>query len=164
MAPNPTTGEADVAVMASVVAAAEANARSLNGGPFAASVVRAGEVIATGENSVTTSNDPTAHAEVIAIRRACAQLGHFELTDCEIYASCEPCPMCLGAIYWARPRVVYFAATTADASRAGFDDSHIYDELSVAAARRTIPMIQLDVPGAGAPFTTWLGLARRQAY
>src|SRR5271155_2159714 len=103
--------------------------QSGRGGPFGAVIVRDGKNIAEGSNEVTSTNDPTAHAEVLAIRRACEKLGVFELKDCELYTSCEPCPMCLGAIYWARPARVYFGSTAADASNAGFDDSFIYNEI-----------------------------------
>lgn len=106
------------------------NVRSGRGGPFAAVVVKNGQVIATGSNRVTSTNDPTAHAEVTAIREACRALNTFQLTGCDLYTSCEPCPMCLGAIYWARPDRVYFAATASDAADAGFDDSFIYEELN----------------------------------
>ena len=105
------------------------NVRSGRGGPFAAVVVKDGKMIAEGLNCVTSTNDPTAHAEVMAIREACKKLGIFELTGCEIYTSCEPCPMCMGAIYWARPERVYFGNTAADAAEAGFDDSLIYQEI-----------------------------------
>ena len=101
------------------------------GGPFGAVVVRNGEIIARGYNNVLTSNDPTAHAEVDAIRKACAALGTFQLQDCELYTSCEPCPMCLGAIYWARPKVVYYGNTKEDAAAIGFDDQFIYDEINL---------------------------------
>jgi len=114
------------------IALAVANARNSDGGPFAALVVKDGRVIAEGVNLVTSANDPTAHAEVVAIRAACRALGHFQLEGCEIYSSCEPCPMCLGAIYWARPARVYYAATAADASQAGFDDSFIYRQIALA--------------------------------
>lgn len=134
------------------------------GGPFAALVVRDGQVIAEGVNRVTSTNDPTAHAEVNAIRAACQALGHFQLEGCEIYSSCEPCPMCLGAIYWARPARVYFAATAEDAARAGFDDSYIYRQLSVPCSERGIPMTRVEVPGAGEPFEQWSGLAGRKPY
>ena len=109
------------------------------GGPFAAVVVKDGRIIAAGANSVTSTNDPTAHAEVNAIREACRALGAFQLTGCEIYTSCEPCPMCLGAIYWARPDRVYYAATAGDAAAAGFDDSFIYEELKLAHCRAADP-------------------------
>jgi len=109
------------------------------GGPFGCVVVKEGTIIAEGNNRVTSSNDPTAHAEVVAIRNACETLGTFQLNDCDVYTSCEPCPMCLGAIYWARPDRIFYAATRHDAADAGFDDSFIYDELSVPDKNRTIP-------------------------
>jgi guanine deaminase len=124
-------------------------------GPFAALVVKDGVAIATGMNQVTRSNDPTAHAEIVAIREACRVLGHFQLAGCEVYASCEPCPMCLGAIYWARPACVYFAATRDDAAAAGFDDSFIYRQISVPPPERAIPMIRVACNGAGLPFEEW---------
>lgn len=107
------------------------NVKNGQGGPFGAVVVKDGKVVGQGANHVTTDNDPTAHAEVIAIRNACKNLNTFQLTDCEIYASCEPCPMCLGAIYWARPKKLFFATTRADAADAGFDDSYIYKQLTL---------------------------------
>ena len=115
------------------------NAGSGRGGPFGAVVVRDGEVIAEGTNQVTAGNDPTAHAEVMAIRRACAELGTFHLAGCEIYASCEPCPMCLGAIYWARLDRLWFGAGRRDAAAAGFSDELIYDELGLAPEARSVP-------------------------
>ena len=131
------------------------NVRSGKGGPFAALVVKDGEIISTGTNLVTTTFDPTAHAEVVAIRQACRALSRFQLSGCEIYTSCEPCPMCLGAIYWARPSKVYFGNTHADAARIGFDDSFIYRQLEVTAAERAIPMIQLMRDEALAAFAEW---------
>ena len=119
--------------MARALALSLENVRSGRGGPFGAVIVRGGEIIAEGVNSVTATNDPTAHAEMVAIREACRKLQSFELAECEIYTSCEPCPMCLGAIYWARPARVYFANSAADAAQAGFDDAFIYKELSLAA-------------------------------
>jgi guanine deaminase len=119
------------------------NARSGRGGPFGAVVVKSGEVIAEGVNCVTQKNDPTAHAEVAAIRQACEKLQSYQLRGCEIYTSCEPCPMCLGAIYWARADRIYFANTAADAAKFGFDDSLIYREISEPHAKRRIPMIQM---------------------
>ena len=106
------------------------NVESGNGGPFGAVVVKDGQIIARGENNVTATNDPTAHAEVTAIRRACQKLGTFQLEDCEIYTSCEPCPMCLGAIYWARPKAIYYANTKQDAAAINFDDQFIYEEIA----------------------------------
>ena len=119
------------------------NVKNGHGGPFGALVVKDGRIIASGANQVTAMLDPTAHAEVVAIRKACLALGNFELTGCEIYCSCEPCPMCLGAIYWARPAHVFFAATASDASTAGFDDSMIYKELTAPMDKRQIEMINL---------------------
>lgn len=111
------------------------------GGPFGAIVVKDGVIVGRGNNRVASTNDPTAHAEVVAIRDACRQLNTFQLTGCVVYTSCEPCPMCLGAIYWARPQAVYFACTKSDASDAGFDDSFIYKELELDHKQRNILMI-----------------------
>ncbi len=126
-----------------------------DGGPFGAVVVRRGNIIARGWNRVTSANDPTAHAEVTAIREACRKLKTFRLDDCALYASCEPCPMCLAAIYWARIKMVYFAATRRDASHAGFDDDWIFRELSRPASRRTISMKQLLRTEAQKVFVEW---------
>ncbi len=131
------------------------NALAGVGGPFGAVVVKRDEIISEGVNCVTLKNDPTAHAEIIAIRAACQKLGTFELGGCEIYSSCEPCPMCLGAIYWARPDHVYFAGTAADAAQAGFDDSFIYREIMQPHAQRKIPMIQMMREEALAAFRAW---------
>jgi guanine deaminase len=130
------------------------NVRS-GGGPFAALVVKDAKIIAEAANQVISSNDPTAHAEIMAIRAACRQLGHFELRGSDIYTTCEPCPMCLGAIYWARPERVYFANTAADAAQIGFDDSFIYDELRLPLAQRKIPMIPLMREQSLAVFHAW---------
>jgi len=142
---------------------AVANVRR-NGGPFAALVVRAGAVIATGCNQVTSTNDPTAHAEIVAIREACRVLGSFQLSGCDIYSSCEPCPMCLGALYCARPARVFFAATQEEAAAAGFDDSFIYREIERPAGERTIPMIRVNDAGAVNPFQEWSRKADKTAY
>lgn len=142
---------------------ASESARS-GGGPFGAVIVRGSEVIATGSNQVTSANDPTAHAEVVAIRAACQQAGTFRLDDCVLYASCEPCPMCLAAIYWARiPRVV-FAATRADAAQAGFDDEAIYAELAKPLAERTVCLEHAAVSDATAPFQIWQANPQRTNY
>jgi len=125
------------------------------GGPFAAVIVKNGEVLATGCNQVTRANDPTAHAEVVAIRNACAALDHFQLDGCELYTSCEPCPMCLGAIYWARPEKVYYANSKEDAAAIDFDDQFIYEELDRPLAQRTLPMIQLLPEEAIEAFRDW---------
>src|SRR5487761_679067 len=131
------------------------NNRSNQGGPFAALVVKDAEIISEGTNRVTSANDPTAHAEIVAIREACRKLRRFDLTGCEIYATCEPCPMCLGAIYWARLAKVYFANTAADAAKIGFDDSLIYDEIHRSIGERRIPLISLMRGDAMKVFRTW---------
>ncbi len=126
------------------------------GGPFGAVIARGGEIIATGVNRVTASNDPTAHAEVSAIRRAAQALGTFNLSGCEIFTSCEPCPMCLGAIYWARLDRVYYANTKADAKAVGFDDSFIYDELALPRDRRKLPSVPMMRNEAIKVFEEWV--------
>jgi len=140
------------------------NVRSGQGGPFGAVVVKDGKIIAEGANCVTSTNDPTAHAEIIAIRKACAKLGVFELIDCEVYTSCEPCPMCLGAIYWARLSRVYFASTALDASKAGFDDSLIYREIAKPHSERKIPMIQTMRDEALEAFGAWERQLNKRPY
>ncbi|MBC3538133.1 nucleoside deaminase [Rufibacter sp. H-1] len=125
------------------------------GGPFGAVVVKDGQIIARGFNNVTSSNDPTAHAEVDAIRKACQTLGTFQLTGCELYTSCEPCPMCLGAIYWARPDKVYYGNTKADAAAIGFDDAFIYEELELPLHARSLTMEQLLPEEALLGFKEW---------
>lgn len=134
------------------------------GGPFAALVVRKGQIVATGSNRVTSSLDPTAHAEVVAIRAACQQLADFQLTDCVLYSSCEPCPMCLGAIYWARLSAVYFASSRFDAAAAGFDDEFIYAEIPKPTAERQIAMRQIVMTDATQPFIRWNTLTSRIRY
>lgn len=143
---------------------AKENLKLKNGGPFGAVVVKDGKIIGKGANTVTTHNDPTAHAEINAIREACSNLGSFQLTGCEIYSSCEPCPMCLGAIYWARPKKLYFAATRQDAADAGFDDSEIYREIELPHHSRKIPSEQLMKDEAGAVFKTWIDLEHKIEY
>jgi tRNA(Arg) A34 adenosine deaminase TadA len=125
------------------------------GGPFGAVIVKDGEVIAEGWNTVTSENDPTAHAEVTAIRRACEKLNTFSLAGCEIYTSCEPCPMCLAAIYWARIDRIYFANSRQDAAAIGFDDEHIYGEVAKPIEDRAIPTVKLAMPEAEAVFAEW---------
>jgi tRNA(Arg) A34 adenosine deaminase TadA len=134
------------------------------GGPFGCVVVLAGSVIARGVNRVTQTNDPTAHAEVVAIREACQSLDNFQLIGCELYSSCEPCPMCLAAIYWARPSRVYFAATKDDAAEAGFDDSLIYQEIAVPHERRKIPIVQMSRDEALQAFVAWAKSPNRIRY
>jgi guanine deaminase len=132
------------------------NVQSGRGGPFGAVIVKAGKIVAECANQVTSLNDPTAHAEILAIRRACAKLGVFDLKDCELYTSCEPCPMCLGAIYWARLSRLYFANTAQDAANIGFDDSFIYAELQLPHFQRRIPAIQIMREEALAGFRAWV--------
>jgi tRNA(Arg) A34 adenosine deaminase TadA len=132
------------------------NIREGKGGPFATVIVKGGTVIARGTNCVTSTNDPTAHAEIVAIREACRTLGSFQLDGCDIYTSCEPCPMCLGAIYWSRPRAIYFANTRDDAAKIGFDDRAIYDEFTRPHSDRKIPMIQVLREEALVAFHEWL--------
>jgi tRNA(Arg) A34 adenosine deaminase TadA len=131
------------------------NVDSGRGGPFGAVVVKNGVIIGEAANQVTSTNDPTAHAEVLAIREACRKLDAFDLVGCEIYTSCEPCPMCLGAIYWARLARVYFGNADADASKIGFDDSLIYSEIALPHSQRTIPMVQMMREEALAAFRAW---------
>ena len=133
-----------------------ANVEKGNGGPFGAVVVKDGKVIARGVNNVTSTNDPTAHAEVVAIRKACKALKTYQLTGCEIYASCEPCPMCLGAIYWARPKIVYYANNRQDAAAIGFDDSMIYEEMGVDIEKRKIPIVPIGRTAALEVFKKWV--------
>ncbi len=131
------------------------NARSGQGGPYGALIVKDGQLIAASGNKVTSTIDPTAHAEVMAIRLACKKLNDFQLQGCILYSSCEPCPMCLGAIYWARLAKVYFACSRYDAAAANFDDSFIYDEISVLPHQRRIAMLHLTLPNAMQPFDIW---------
>jgi len=143
---------------------AKQNLKLKNGGPFGAVVVRNGRIIGKGVNTVTSQNDPTAHAEINAIREACENLNSFQLTGCEIFSSCEPCPMCLGAIYWARPKKVWFAATRHDAAEAGFDDSEIYRELTLPDHEKKIPMEQLMKEEAESVFKIWIDLEHKIEY
>jgi guanine deaminase len=131
------------------------NVQSGRGGPFGSVITKDGSIIAEAANAVTSTNDPTAHAEVLAIRTACAKLGVFELNGCDIYTSCEPCPMCLGAIYWARLARIFFANDAADAARIDFDDSFIYREIARPQEQRAIPMIQMMREQALAGFRAW---------
>lgn len=134
------------------------------GGPFGALVVKDGEVIAEGYNQVTSANDPTAHAEIVAIREACKKLGSFQLEGCIIYTSCEPCPMCLGAIYWARPKAVYYACTKEDAAEIGFDDHFIYDEIEGGIENRSIRFINLNRKNGKEIFEKWKSKEGRVDY
>jgi tRNA(Arg) A34 adenosine deaminase TadA len=140
------------------------NVESGLGGPFAALIVEDDTVLATGTNRVTTVQDPTAHAEITAIRAACKERGHFELDGCTLYSTCEPCPMCLGAIYWARLDRVVYAASRTDAAEAGFDDHHIYQELDKPPQDRTLPMEQNQTDDAHRPFDAWHNYEDRIEY
>jgi tRNA(Arg) A34 adenosine deaminase TadA len=141
--------------MMEAIALSQNGVRNNEGGPFGCIIVKDDEIVGRGNNKVTSSNDPTAHAEVVAIRDACKNLGTFQLEGCEIYTSCEPCPMCLGAIYWARPKVVYFANSRQDAANIGFDDSMIYEELGIDLDKRKIPIINLGSEDALKIFEEW---------
>lgn len=153
----------DPKIMEEVLKLSEENIEN-GGGPFAAAVVHRGEIIAMGANRVTASNDPTAHAEVMAIRKACEKLTTFELEDCEIYSSCEPCPMCLGAIYWARIPKLYYCNTHLDAKEIGFDDSFIYDELGKDPQQRRVIMKRMLEPRAIEAFRIWTTKANKTLY
>ena len=131
------------------------NVQSGNGGPFGTVIVKNGKIIATGVNVVTKSNDPTAHAEMIAIRNACEKLNSFQLDGCDIYCSCEPCPMCLGAIYWARPKSIYFANSKKDAAEINFDDNFIYQEIKLPIHERKLTITQLLRDEAQSVFLQW---------
>lgn len=150
--------------MTEAIKLAEENIKSGKGGPFGAVVVKNGKIIARGSNHVTSDNDPTAHAEVVAIREACKVLDNFQLDDCEIYSSCEPCPMCLGAIYWARPAALYFAAGRLDAAEAGFDDNFIYREISTQINERKINTNQMLREEALEVFEIWKKTEKKTPY
>jgi tRNA(Arg) A34 adenosine deaminase TadA len=143
--------------MQKAIALAVENVRSGRGGPFGAVVVRGSDVIGEGTNQVTSTNDPSAHAEVLAVRAACQRLRTFQLRGCEIYSSCEPCPMCLSLIYWARLDKVYYASTAEDAAAIGFDDSRIYGELRSPNDNRSVPMVRLQIADALVAFRAWQG-------
>jgi len=149
--------------MERAIALALENVKS-GGGPFGAVIVKGGHTLAEGVNSVTSTNDPTAHAEIVAIREACRKLGSFQLDGCELYTSCEPCPMCLGAIYWARPAHIYYGASAADAAAAQFDDAFIFREIAQPARLRKIPMTQTMRDDALAAFRAWLAKPDRIRY
>jgi guanine deaminase len=146
------------------IALATRNVLTAAGGPFAAVVVCDGKIVGEGANSVTTTNDPTAHGEVNAIRAAAKSLGTFSLAGCTLYTSCEPCPMCLAAAYWARLDAVYFGASAADAARAGFDDAFLYDELRKDASERKLPSTQLLADEAWASFAAWIAAPNKVEY
>ncbi len=143
---------------------AAVNAGSGKGGPFGAIIVKDGKEIGRGVNRVTGTHDPTAHAEVVAIRNACQNLGNFKLEGAVIYASCEPCPMCLAAIYWARISAIYFAADNTDAAKAGFDDSYIYKEIRLPLDKRSIPIKKIKTGTAAKPFDEWIRMEQKIDY
>ena len=150
--------------MQQAIALAVENVTSGRGGPFGAVVVKDGKVIATGVNLVTATNDPTAHAEVTAIRNACAALAAFQLEGCEVYTSCEPCPMCLAAIYWARCEAIYYGNTAGDAAKVGFDDAFLYDEMKKPLDERKIPIVRMLPDEAWASFAAWRDAATKVLY
>jgi guanine deaminase len=146
------------------IALATENVLSGAGGPFGAVIVRDGRIVGEGVNTVTAAHDPTAHGEVNAIRAACKALGTFSLAGCQLYTSCEPCPMCLAAAYWARIDAIYYGASAADAARAGFDDAFLYDELRKEQSARKLPATQLLGEEAWASFAAWIASANKIAY
>ena len=141
--------------MKEAIALSEKGFENSDGGPFGCVIVKGNKIIGRGNNKVTSTNDPTAHAEVIAIREACKTLGTFQLDGCEVYTSCEPCPMCLGAIYWSRAGIIYYANTREDAAAIGFDDSMIYDEINADLEKRKIPVVNLGRKDAQKIFKEW---------
>jgi len=150
--------------MQKAIALATENVISGRGGPFGAVIVRGDEIIATGANLVTATNDPTAHGEIVAIRNACTSLLSFELTGCHIYTSCEPCPMCLAAIYWARCEAIFYGNCAADAAAAGFDDAFLYAEMKLPLEERKIPIVNLLPEQAISSFDAWRAHAGRIDY
>jgi len=154
----------DVEYLKRAVELSRQKMRAGEGGPFAAVIVKDGRIVGEGWNRVTNGNDPTAHAEVVAIRDACERLGTFTLEGAVMYSSCEPCPMCLAAIYWARISRLYFANTTADAAAIGFDDAFLYAELALPADERALPCEQLDVEEAHSVFAEWASMPDRIDY
>jgi len=158
------TVDNDRSFLAQAIALAKQGVKEGAGGPFGCVIVKDGKVVGRGWNQVTSSNDPTAHAEVVAIRDACRSLGGYQLTDCDVYASCEPCPMCLGALYWARPRRVVYASTRHAAAEAGFDDDFIYLEINVAPGERKIPFSYEAMEEAAAVFRSWQEKGDKKLY
>ena len=138
--------------------------KNKQGGPFGAVIIKNDKIIAQSNNMVLADKDPTAHAEIVAIRAACKVLGHYQLTDCIIYASCEPCPMCMGALYWARPAILVYACTRLEASAAGFDDSFIYDEIALKPEYRALISDHLKIEGANSPFEYWAKWGDKNLY
>jgi len=158
------TANANPEFLRRVIALATQNVVSGAGGPFAAVIVRDDRIVGEGVNSVTAANDPTAHGEINAIRAAAKALGTFTLAGCQLYTSCEPCPMCLAAAYWARIDAIYYGASAADAARAGFDDALLYEELRKDKAARKLPAIQLLGDEAGTSFAAWIASPNKVEY
>ena len=154
----------DMRFMRKAVELALEGMRLHGGGPFGAVVVQDQQIIGKGHNHVTGMKDPTAHAEILAIRDACSYLGHFQLTGCDLYTTCEPCPMCLGAIYWARPERVYYACTKEDAAGAGFDDAFVYKEIDLKPENRQIPFVPVDRQLAMELFQQWMDNPDKTVY
>lgn len=158
------TTQNDLLFLREAVALGKQGAESGIGGPFGCLIVKNGQVVGRGCNRVTSTNDPTAHAEVVAIRDACQQLGNYQLTDCDVYTSCEPCPMCLGALYWARPRRVVYASTRHEAADAGFDDAFIYNEINLSVTDRKIAFDHHSLAEAAALFGYWKEKGNKKLY
>ena len=156
--------EKDEYFMRRAISLAQKGIDSNSGGPFGAVVVKDGEIIGEGCNQVTSTNDPMAHAEVVAIRNACQKLGSFQLDNCILYTSCEPCPMCLGAIYWARPLRVFYAATREDAAQIGFDDQFIYEEIEKNFEHRQMKLVNLMRDEGLAVFENWENKSDKKEY
>ncbi len=150
--------------MKAAIKLAVQNVQSGHGGPFGALIVKDGSIVATGVNSVTANNDPTAHAEIVAIRSACLALGDLRLSECELYSSCEPCPMCLGAVYWTRLKEFYYACTRQNAAEAGFDDAFIYEQLYLRPGERAIKGNCVLVESPLAPFIEWAQSTLKMPY
>lgn len=158
------SGKENEKFMKMAIALAEQNVTLSLGGPFGAVIVKDGKVVAKSANTVTTTNDPTAHAEVSVIRKACKKLKTFDLTGCVIYTSCEPCPMCLGAIYWSRIDAIFYANTKKDAADIGFDDQFIYDEIDLSMEKRKLPALQMLRDEAQQAFLQWSASVARVKY
>ncbi|HEY4110372.1 nucleoside deaminase [Puia sp.] len=156
--------ETDIQFLRQAIDLAREGVEGGKGGPFGCVIVKDGVVVGKGCNGVTSTNDPTAHAEVVAIRNACRRLGDYQLTDCDVYTSCEPCPMCLGALYWARPRRVIYAATRHEAAEAGFDDAFIYREIGLEGGERKIPFVHQPVEAATELFGLWRVMGDKKLY
>ena len=150
--------------MRMAIALSEHNIKEMLGGPFGAVIAKNGKLVAKSANTVTTTIDPTAHAEISAIRKACKKLNTFNLSGCVIYTSCEPCPMCLGAIYWSRIEIIYYANTKKDAANIGFDDQFIYDEIDLPMEKRKLPVVQLLREDAQLAFEQWRASGQKIEY